>query len=418
MLQDLLRAQAGEWQAWLGERYVPRTSVTPPPSADLAQVIIGPRRAGKSLYAAHLAQASGMTCGYINFDDERLVGLRDNDSLLAACDAVYRRPDLLLLDEIQNLPRWELLVNRLLRAKRRLILTGSNAHLLSAELATHLTGRHWAIPLLPFSLAEVAGGRRDSVWGEAESAELCHSYAATGGFPEVVLKQLHGPTYLRTLVAAVVHKDIQARFHLRAPQSIDALATLLLSQPGSEYSFRTLAQATGCRSPHTLRKYVGYLEQAFLLFTVPRFSFKVREQTASNKKVYPIDPGLVGAVGFSSSPNRGRMLETLVAIACHRGQLRGDWRLFYWKDPQQAEVDFVLQVGHRVRTLIQVCADPGSPKVLDRELRGLLKASRELRCDDLWLLTDHEEGVSTEHWQGLRAVVHRQPVWRWLWQQG
>jgi uncharacterized protein len=163
---------------------------------------------------------------------------------------------------------------------------------------------------------------------------------------------------------------------------------------------------------------VGYLAQALLVFTVPKFSFKVREQTASNKKAYPIDPGLVSAVGFSSSPNRARLLEALVAIACFRRELRGELNLFYWKDPQQSEVDFVLHAGNRVRTLIQVCVDARSPKARAREIRGLLKASRELRCEELLLLTDTEEGTARERWQGREAEVRRQPVWKWLLAQG
>lgn len=418
MIHDVVLTQQREWQALLAERFVPRTSVPAPQTSDLIQVVMGPRRAGKSMYAVHLGAAREVGCGYVNFDDERLVSVENTDALIAAVDGIYGNPKTLVLDEVQNLPRWELLANRLQRNRRRLILTGSNAHLLSSELATHLTGRHATIPLLPFSFAEYMAAMARTPATEVESAEACRQYALKGGFPEVLLKNLQWTNYLRTLVAAIVFKDIVGRYRLRAPQAVDALATNLLSQPGGEFSFRTLAHATGCRSPHTLQKYVGYLAQAFLVFTVPRFSFKVREQTASNKKAYPIDPGLVSAVGFSSSPNRGRLLETLVAIACFRRELRGEVNLFYWKDPQQTEVDFVLHSGNRVRTLIQVCVDPQSPKVREREVRGLLKASRDLRCEELLLLTDAEEGAARERWQGHEAEVRRQPVWKWLIAQG
>lgn len=422
MLHDIIVSQQREWQEILSKPYIPRTSVVAIETEDLARVVIGPRRAGKSFYAAHLAGSDAQSCGYLNFDDERLADITDNDALLAALDAVYGSPRLLLFDEIQNHPRWELWVNRLQRNGRKLILTGSNAHLLSSELATHLTGRHFSIPLLPFSFSEYLAATKSLSGGElirAELAEACRTYSRTGGFPEVVLKGISGQEYLRTLVSAVIHKDIVVRHQLRAPQALDALALCLLSQPGGAYSYRRLREATGCKSVHTLKKYVGFLEQAFLLFTIPRFSFKPREQAASVKKAYAVDNGLVTASGFQSSRNHGRLMESLVAISCFRKQLQGELRLYYWQDPQKtSEVDFVLHSENAVRTLIQVCVDPEDPKVLAREIRGLMKGSRELQCDNLLLLTDHESGESVETWMGHKATIRRQPVWEWLKEQG
>ena len=419
MLHDIILSQKREWEGLLAKPYIPRTSVAAFEAEDLARVVIGPRRAGKSFYAAHLAGKDAPHCGYLNFDDERLAEISDNDALLAALDTVYGSPQLLLFDEIQNHPRWELWVNRLQRNGRQLILTGSNAHLLSSELATHLTGRHLSIPLLPFSFAEyLSATAAGAELTRAEMTEACLTYSRTGGFPEVVLKGLSGPEYLRTLVAAVIHKDIVVRHHLRAPQALDALALCLLSQPGGSYSFRRLREATGCKSVHTLKKYVGFLEQAFLLFTIPRFSFKPREQSSSAKKAYAIDNGLVTASSFQSSRNHGRLMESLVAIACFRQQLQGKHRLYYWQDPQKSEVDFVLHAGNSVQTLIQVCVDPDSPKVMEREIRGLLKASRELRCGNLLLLTERDSGERLETWQGHSATIRRQPIWEWLKEQG
>lgn len=155
-----------------------------------------------------------------------------------------------------------------------------------------------------------------------------------------------------------------------------------------------------------------------MLFTVPRFSFKPREQAASNKKAYSIDNGFVRAAGFQASPNHGRLLESLVAIACLRRQLRGECKVYYWKDPHRAEVDFVIHEGRRVATLIQVTADLRDPKVRLREIRSLIKAGHELRCDDLLLLSPDERGESRETWQGRSAVVRREPIWKWLLDQG
>ncbi|NCA10626.1 ATP-binding protein [bacterium] len=426
MFSEILLAQQRVWSGLLAEPYIERTSADRvlPSGDDRVTVVLGPRRAGKSVYAAHLARQAPGGCGYVNFDDERLlgregyqpdaVGPRGTDALVAAIDATYGNPRTILFDEIQNVPGWELVVNRLHRSGRRLILTGSNAHLLSSELATHLTGRHRPIPLLPFSFAEFVVARGRDSWTAVENAAMCREHAEVGGFPEVVLKSIDGAGYLRTLLAAVIHKDIVSRFHLRAPQALDAVASCLLSNPGGEFSFASLAHASGCRSGHTLKKYVGYLEQAFLLFTVPRFSFKPREQAASNKKAYAIDNGFVRAAGFQSSPNHGRLLESLVAIACHRRQLRGECRLFYWKDPHRSEVDFVIHEGRSVKTLIQVSGDVRDAKVRSREIRGLIKAGHDLRCEDLVLLVPDERGESRETWQGRSAVIRREPIEEWL----
>lgn len=413
---DILIDQQREFRALLDRPYVGRQVAIPSGIDDLVRVVIGPRRAGKSFFSAHLASAENPACGYVNFDDERLAGLTDTDGLLAAVDSAYGSPGLILLDEIQNVPNWELWVNRLQRQGRRLILTGSNAHLLSSELATHLTGRHFSIPMLPFSFGEYvkALGESGSHMTMAEKRECCRSYSRCGGFPEVVMKKMDGGAYLKTLTSAVIHKDIVMRYRLRAPQALDALALCLLSQPGGVYSYRRLAQASGVRSVHTLKKYIGYLEQAFLLFTVPAFSYKPREQAASLKKSYAVDNGLIGAAGFQSSANHGRLMENLVAIQLFRQQLAGEAKIFYWSDPQKAEVDFVVFRNNRVEQLIQVCVDIENPRTEEREVRGLLKASRALGCDDLVLLTGSTHGERCETWHGMSGTIQRMPISDWL----
>ena len=419
MLHDILLTQKREIALRLAEAFVPRTSVFDPPTADLTRVIIGPRRAGKSSWAMQLASREG-AFGYVNFDDERLARLvpdaAGSDPLMAAIDAVYENPRLIFFDEIQNMPGWELLVNRLHRSGRRLILTGSNAHLLSSELSTHLTGRHVALPLFPFSFSEFLSAKTAGGGGvtQSEKAALCRVYAGEGGFPETVTKSIARDSYLRTLLQSVLFKDIVGRHRVRATRGLEDLVLWLLSNAGAEYSLNTLAKLTGCRSAHTVRKYLGYLEEAFLVFSVPCFSWKVREQIATNKKIYAVDTGLATAAGFRFSANTGRLYENLAAIACRRRQLRGECELYFWKNAQGGEVDFVLKTGREVTALIQVCANAGEPGTREREMRALLKASRELRCDKLLLLTEAEEGAEVFEWHGLSGKITLLPLWRWL----
>jgi hypothetical protein len=185
MLCDVLLLQRRELEERVRERYVEREVNARSFSRDLVNVIMGPRRAGKSFFAIHALGQLGRF-GYVNFDDERLVGLEDYDGLVAALDSVYGKPKQLLLDEVQNLPRWELFVNRLHRQGRRLTITGSNAHLLSSELATHLTGRHKQIVILPFSFSEYLRFLERELTAP-EKLEALRRFADTGGYPEPLL---------------------------------------------------------------------------------------------------------------------------------------------------------------------------------------------------------------------------------------
>ena len=413
MVRDALIVQKREWERRLAEPYVERKVASSFARAgDMIRVVVGPRRAGKSFFALHTLGRTG-DCGYVNFDDERLLGLSDYDELLHAVDAIYDSPETLLLDEIQNLSQWELFVNRLQRQGRRLMVTGSNAHLLSSELATHLTGRHLLIPILPFSFEEtlrIASKRLT----KAERKDCLETYVQDGGFPEPLLKQIDRTEYLRTLTQAVLYKDIVKRHRIRAVQGLEDLARYLFSNVAKEYSYQALARVTRCRSVNTVEKYVRHLEEAFLFFSLRRFSFKVREQASYNKKIYCVDNGLALAMGFRFSGDRGRLYENLVAVALWKRRLNHAIEVFFWKNAQNEEVDFVIQEGTRVEALIQVCQRVDDPRVLDREIRALLKAGKELRCRNLFILSEEREDTESFEWFGIKGRIQFVPLWRWL----
>lgn len=411
MIRDILLLQKREIEQRLQEPYVERELDAKGGSHDLIRVILGPRRAGKSFFAMHLVQAQGRF-GYVNFDDERLVGLQDNDALIAAVDEVYERPKHLLLDEIQNLPRWELLVNRLQRQGYRLTITGSNAHLLSSELATHLTGRHVPIVLFPFSFPEYLRARKQDLT-DREKAEAFRSYVECGGYPEPIMKDIQRREYLTTLVRSVLYKDIVVRHRIRSPQGLEDMAGHLMSNVAQRYSLNTLAKVTRLKSVHTVEKYLRHLEEAFLFFSVRRFSFKVREQVRADRKIYCIDNGIVTSSSFRFSANTGGLYENMVAIALRKRQLEGKLEFFRWQSPQQEEVDFIVKEGTRVRQIIQICVDPTDPKTKTREVRALLKASSELRCNSLLILTDATEGEEDVSWFGATGRVRFMPLWKW-----
>jgi uncharacterized protein len=414
-LSDSLVTQRREIESRLKERYIDRDVAGGRKSGNLIRVISGPRRAGKSFFAMHQLPQDG-SYGYVNFDDERLA-LREGDEIVAAVKEVSGEPGVLFLDEIQNLPGWELFVNRLQREGYHLILTGSNSQLLSSELATHLTGRYLQTTILPFSFPEFLRSRGIRMTAAEKQAALAE-YARTGGFPEVVLKDIDSREYLSGLFDAVVYKDIVKRYNIRSISAIEDLATYLTSNIASEYSFRTLAGVTRIRSVHTIRKYLGYLEQTFLFFSIPRFSFKIREQITANRKIYCIDNGFIGAKAASFSENRGRLYENLVAITLKRHEMNGLLTCYTWKNAQQEEVDFVIRGQNQISELIQVCTHMGSEGTKEREVRALLKAGRDLNCTRLRILTESEEGDVEEEWFGLKGIITYEPIWKWLERDG
>lgn len=150
------------------------------------------------------------------------------------------------------------------------------------------------------------------------------------------------------------------------------------------------------------------------MFSIPRFSFKVKNQIGQNKKIYCTDNGLAVSAGFRFSPDRGALYENLVAISLKKEELSGRISLFYWKSPQNEEVDFVVKEGLRIKRLIQVCSDISNPKTLNREMRALIKASRELHCDELVLLNDRENRIETFKWQNAERAIKIMPLYQWL----
>jgi hypothetical protein len=188
----------------------------------------------------------------------------------------------------------------------------------------------------------------------------------------------------------------------------------LMTNMAREYSLNALSGVTRCRSVPTVDKYIRYLQEAYLVFSLKRFSFKLKNQAGQNKKIYCTDNGLAVSAGFRFSANRGSLYENLVAIALEKAEIAGRISVFYWKGAQNEEVDFVVKEGLTIAQLIQVCADISNPKTLKREMRALIKASQELNCDDLLLLNDSIDGVVTLKWQDVERRIRLMPLWQWL----
>ncbi|HJX50172.1 MAG TPA: ATP-binding protein, partial [Candidatus Nanoarchaeia archaeon] len=412
MIKERLIAQKQELDAKLKEAYIERSVNSEKLNNPLIKVIIGPRRAGKSFFALHFLKKHG-NFGYLNFDDEKITEVEDYDALVEAMNTVYGNSKHILFDEIQNLPKWELFANRLQRKGMNLIITGSNSQLLSKELATHLTGRHLLINILPFSFKEYLDIKKEQLTSHQIKEEL-EKFLTKGGYPEPLIRNLDYKDYLSTLFSSIIYKDIVKRFDIRSPKRIEDLAFYLLSNIAKEYSYTNLSKMTKVKSVHTIQKYLNYLEEAFIFFSLSKFSYKVKKQITSNKKIYCIDNGFINAKGFDFIQNFGRLYENLVAIKLKKQEIDGKINLYYWKNPQQEEVDFVVKEGIKIKQLIQVCYNLENNDTESREIRALLKAGEELKCTNLIVINSDKEGEEDAEWFGIKGKIKFIPLWRWL----
>lgn len=415
MIRDVLLIQKRELESRFKEKYVERDIDLRRINNNLTNVIIGPRRSGKSFFAIHVLNKMG-SFGYANFDDERLVEVKDYDEIVNTIDSIYNNPKYLLFDEIQNLEKWELFVNRLQRQGHNLVITGSNSKLLSKELATHLTGRHSLTNVSPFSFHESLKLEDKELTGNEIKTKL-FSYVTQGGYPEPLIKKLDHKDYLSTLFASIIYKDIVKRFRVRSVQAIEDLATYMISNIAKEFSYNTLTKVTKCKSVHTVEKYLNYLEEAFIFFKLNRFSFKVKEQMASNKKIYCVDNGFISAKAFKFSPDMGQLYENVVAIELKKLEMDGVANIYFWKSKQQEEVDFVVKQGLKVTHLIQVCFDVSDVKTREREIRALIKAGKELKCKNLVAITEDYEAKEKISWFGVEGNIRFIPLWKLLFEQ-
>lgn len=367
----------------------------------LAQVVIGVRRSGKSVLCSKVLSQSGVTFAYVNFDDERLIGLKTND-LNMVLDVLYRIYGdfhYLFLDEIQNIAGWPLFVNRLLRKGMHICLTGSNAKLLSNELVTHLTGRHHKVELYPFSFTEYCKMQQvDTVAMTTKAKALriraLESYLQEGGFPEL-LNEPHRHEYIQGLLDSIIKKDIAKRFRLKHVEALRRMATYLSDNYCQEFVASKVAAIFGI-SDHTAENYYSYLKQAFLLVGVNRFSYKSAERVL-NEKVYVVDTAFASdKEGVLASENLGWRLENVVLIELLRRTKPMFADIFYYKG-RDSQVDFVVAKNGKVLELVQVSYSIANPKTEHREIKGLTDASKALGCDKMTLVTlDTERDITTD----------------------
>lgn len=358
-----------------------------------AQVVIGVRRSGKSTMCHKVLQEHGVRYAYVNMDDDRLASIQTEDlNTMLSCVYQLYGTDVpyLFLDEIQNVDGWYLFVNRLLRTNLRIFVTGSNAKLLSGELATHLTGRYNEIRLYPFSFAEYCTFHKVNTndittKADAERKIAFMNYINDGGFPEMQnMRNKRG--YIESLIEAVLQKDIQKRFKIRNVDALRKIANHLISNACQEINYDEIARILGL-SDKTVQKYVSYLQQAFLLQLLVKHSYKSKQRIRGSK-AYIIDPGLQNNRENSmAAENIGWRLENVVYVELLRRCAVEFNDIYYYKpESRNKEVDFVVCDRSKAIQLVQVAYDIDTEKTFLRETSALLTASATLKCEELVLV--------------------------------
>ncbi len=362
-----------------------------------AILITGIRRCGKSTLVHQMLKKQNDGY-YINFEDPRLEGfdLNDFNKLPEIMKELYDDNGTYFFDEIQNIEKWEKFIRYLIDKKEKIVITGSNASLLSRELGTKLTGRHLQVELFPFSFSEFLELRK-----EKASLKTFEEYLNKGGFPEYLKKE--DPSILNALLSDVVMKDIAVRFGIKNTTILNKIAIYLISNVGKEFSYNSIRKMFEIKSVQSVIDYISYFEDAYLVFTIPRFSYSYKQQQVNPKKVYSIDNGFSYANSASFSKDKGKMLENAVFL----GLRRKFKEIFYFQEKN--ECDFIIKEKEKPTLAIQVCYTINDDNK-KREINGLLEAMKKFDLNKGIILTyDQEDEFSID---GKKVLV--KPAWRWL----
>jgi uncharacterized protein len=392
-------------------------------------VITGFRRCGKTYIALGsikrlLDAKNKKKIIYVNFEDERIPRETKflSDLIPSIKETFAEEPDFLFLDEIQDMPEWSRWLRRIYdNYDMQIIVTGSSSKVSSREIPTELRGRCLEIKVYPLSFKEYLSFKGIQIdtksvqYSENERAKIVRAlddYLYYGGMPEVVLapeeKKIE---LLQQYYQTVVSKDIAERHKIRNDEALKALLRLLVNSTQYTISktYNTMKSMGYAVGKTSLGNYIGYIESSYFLISIPVLSPKIKEQMQCPRKAYLIDNGFISALSTRFSKNVGRLYENAVALELLR-RSDNNTSIYYWKDRFGKEVDFVVKAGDTVRELVQVCYDIEHPDTKAREANALLRASEELKCDDMMVVTGGYEGEE----QVKGKIIKFVPLWKYL----
>jgi len=404
-----------------------------PAVAGKAVAVIGMRRAGKTTLLWQLMQESEESGTgreemlYFSFEDERLAGMRATDLQLVV-EEYYRlhprlrdnRKVLFCFDEIQVVEGWDAFARRILDSEScRVFLSGSSAKMLSREVGTSMRGRALEATLYPFSFREYLRHRNlepreePARWTKRDRSAIRHEleeYLVYGGFPESLgVRGRDRMELLKSYVDVTLLRDVIERHEVSNPTALRWMVRHLLANPAGSFSvnrFHNDLKSQGITAGReSVYDYLGFLEDAFLLRTVPISTTSERRRMVNPRKAYPIDMGLIGPYDRSGKANTGHSLETCVYLElCRRG-----YEVAYVRTGEGYEVDFHATDPEGNEMLIQVCAAAADSKTLAREVRALGKAAEEHPRAELLLIT-----MEPPAGKGLSGKVKTVQAEEWL----
>lgn len=414
-MKDLLKTIIFEQQEYCKDMVVgsiPRNIEDEWLTTDDILIITGVRRCGKSVLLQQLRHRLPEKDFFFNFDDERLINfeLKDFQVLQECFFEIFGRQHTYYFDEIQNIPGWEMFVRRLHNEGAKVIVTGSNARMLSRELGTHLTGRYIAIEIYPFSFKEHLSftnqpfSTKDfyTTAGRARLAGCFREYLEVGGFPRYV--KTKSKNYLTSLYESIIFRDVLSRNKLTNDKELQEMLFYLASNATKRITYNSLGKAIGIKHPETVKNYIGYIEQTYLIGQLTKYSPSVKIQMANPKKIYFVDNAIIGRIGFNATDNIGVKLENLMYVELKR---RG-YDLFYHSDKK--ECDFIVRQGAKVTQVFQVTMSMSDPKTRSREIEGLCEAMEAYNLKEGFIITiDEEDTVATSC-----GTAHIVPAWKFI----
>jgi len=375
-------------------------------------IITGIRRCGKSVLLQQLRNKLSEQDFFFNFDDERLASFTVSDfqALQECFYELFGQQHTYYFDEIQNIPGWETFVRRLYNEGCKVIITGSNARMLSRELGTHLTGRYISVEIYPFSFVEylklinVHPVQADfyTTAGRSNLLVQFKNYIENGGFPKYL--QTHSSRYLSSLYESIIFRDVMARNALTNEKEIKELVFYLASNATRRITYSSLGKIIGIRHAETVKNYLEYIQQTYMIFQLMKYSPSVKVQMLNPKKIYFIDNAIIGRIGFNATDNIGYKLENIVFIELKR---RG-YDLFYHSDKK--ECDFIVRQEANITQAYQVTVSVSDAKTRKREISGLQEAMSAYGLSEGYIITmDEKETVQVDE-----GIIHVVPAWEWI----
>ncbi|MFW6025451.1 MAG: ATP-binding protein [Candidatus Woesearchaeota archaeon] len=361
-----------------------------------ALIISGIRRCGKSTLLKQILEDVNEFY-YLNLEDPRLEGF-ELDDFNKSRDIFKNQSDkgVYFFDEIQNIDKWENFIRFLVDRNEKVVITGSNASLLSRELGSKLTGRHKTIELFPFNYREFLRYKE-----KEPSKETYKEFLFKGGFPNYLKEE--DPTYLNDLLKDVIMRDIAIRHNIKNTSVLEKLALYLLSHTGDEFSYNSLKKTFNVKSVQSIIDYVSFFEDSYLLFTIPMFSYSYKKQQVNPKKTFSIDNGFSSANTVSFSEDYSKMLENSVFLELNK---KYD-DIFYYQNKK--ECDFVVKKKNEIVNAYQVCYKLNDHN-LNREINGLYEAMDKFNLEKGLILTYDDE----DQFKKNDKTIIVKPVWKWL----